>query len=189
MQQSWRTDRDKLTFISCLTTPDKGEIEPRIADSADRMIGDVNLFLVEDDNEEDDDDQNDTDTVSDNHQVQQLIGEIEIMIARKDLQRRGYGRATLSTFLWYVFSRSKEILDEYAGQADAACLRYLRVKIGSENARSISLFESVGFFKVTEQPNYFGELELRLKVTERAYETLRDAKGFEVPESTLYDLQ
>lgn len=36
----------------------------------------------------------------------------------------------------------------------------LKVKIGSKNDKSIRLFESIGFVKVAEKPNYFGELEL-----------------------------
>jgi L-amino acid N-acyltransferase YncA len=44
-------------------------------------------------------------------------------------------------------------------------LEYLRVKISSGNARSIRLFESVGFQKVSEAPNYFGEVELRMPVS------------------------
>ena len=39
-------------------------------------------------------------------------------------------------------------------------MSYLRVKIGKENGRSIGLFESVGFVKVSETPSYFGEFEL-----------------------------
>ncbi|KAI5293156.1 hypothetical protein KEM52_005786 [Ascosphaera acerosa] len=38
---------------------------------------------------------------------------------------------------------------------------HLCVKIGGSNAGSIRLFESLGFRKVTDLPNVFGELELR----------------------------
>jgi hypothetical protein len=39
-------------------------------------------------------------------------------------------------------------------------LLQLKVKIGSKNEESIKLFESIGFLKVEEGPNYFGEFEL-----------------------------
>ena len=46
MQQSWRNDHDKLTFIACLPVPgDDKEVLAGAHDSPDRMIGDVNLFL------------------------------------------------------------------------------------------------------------------------------------------------
>jgi hypothetical protein len=46
MQQSWRNDHDKLTFIACLPLSDDAEkVVGGEYDSPDRMIGDVNLFL------------------------------------------------------------------------------------------------------------------------------------------------
>jgi hypothetical protein len=39
-------------------------------------------------------------------------------------------------------------------------LLQLKVKVGSKNEKSIRLFESIGFIKVAEGPNYFGEFEL-----------------------------
>lgn len=45
MQQSWRDDHDKLTFIACLPSSDDEELVAGICDAPDRMVGDVNLFL------------------------------------------------------------------------------------------------------------------------------------------------
>ena len=42
-------------------------------------------------------------------------------------------------------------------------LLQLKVKIGSKNEKSIKLFQSIGFIKVEEGPNYFGEFELVLE--------------------------
>lgn len=39
-------------------------------------------------------------------------------------------------------------------------LLQLKVKIGSKNEKSIRLFEGIGFVKVEEGENYFGEIEL-----------------------------
>jgi hypothetical protein len=46
MQQSWRLDHDKLTFIACIPSADEAEkVVSGREDAPNRMIGDVNLFL------------------------------------------------------------------------------------------------------------------------------------------------
>ena len=162
MQRSWRTDRDKLTFIICLTLPSGHSIKPVQAgdyDSTDRMIGDINLFLFPENSDDDETDGNEFSPPAN------VIGEIELMIARKDLHRQGYGRAALLTFMSYVLSNWQQIAKEFIWDCRAGCkmpeLSYLRVKINQSNQRSISLFESVGFKPVGGGPNYFGEVELR----------------------------
>lgn len=93
------------------------------------------------------------------------------MIARRTHQNRGLGRSVLLTFLWYITSSLDAITREYhavhggASGKSASELKYLRVKIDAENARSIRLFESAGFVRVSETPNYFGELEFRRVVS------------------------
>jgi RimJ/RimL family protein N-acetyltransferase len=158
MQKSWRLDYDKLTFIATLPasalqhspTSEVVAVSP-IPDEIDRMIGDVNLFLVEDEEDE-------------ARERSSIIGEVEIMIAREDLQGKGYGKAALLVFLWYIVRNQESIVQEYAKgvQLQAGLvLRHLRVKIDMNNTRSIKLFEGVGFRKISEKPNYFDELELR----------------------------
>ncbi|KAI9823648.1 MAG: hypothetical protein M1819_001161 [Sarea resinae] len=174
MQQSWRTDSDKLTFIACLpissSDASSRESESIVVaesdDAEDRMLGDINLFLTENDEEEEEKEKPSTSPT--------VVGELELMIASKPHQGHGYGRASLLSFLNYIVKHEGEILAEYSGQRarqgtdnPAANVpeyqfRYLRVKVGHENHRSINLFESVGFTKVKEEPNFFGELELRL---------------------------
>lgn len=76
MQQSWRQDNDKLTFIACLPpavtsanptssddnscrdrgqgqSRDQGSVKARQDDTPERMIGDINLFLTPYDASED----------------------------------------------------------------------------------------------------------------------------------------
>lgn len=184
MQQSWRNDPDKLTFISCL--PLSSRPVPKAAEGAnvrlthddapDRMLGDVNLFLKFED--EDGDDGGSDQAASGRHPP--VIGEVELMIAERDNQGQGFGRASLLCFLHYIVAHEEEILREFLrGHGDAngvqargdegrlqeelrdRSLAYLVVRIGVSNERSIALFESLGFRKVKEEPNYFGELELR----------------------------
>jgi GNAT superfamily N-acetyltransferase len=136
------------------------------------MLGDINLFLrVE---EEDEEDGTSPET--------KIIGEIELMIANKVHQRKGYGRAALLAFLRYVLENEGEILGEFMRAASAtlqgstgARFSALSVKIGKENEGSLALFESVGFCKVSEEPSYFGEFELRRRRSELSRESVDEA--------------
>ena len=119
------------------------------------MMGDINLFLTPADED-----------------PEGCIGELELMIAPTVFRRQGYGRAALLAFLNYVQRHLGEVLDEYrvgleqkenggsGGSGEKMRLLQLRVKIGSKNDKSIKLFQSVGFVKVGEGENYFGEVEL-----------------------------
>jgi RimJ/RimL family protein N-acetyltransferase len=181
MQRSWRTDNDKLTFIVCQSRESiKGSqlVKGGDDDRPDRMIGDINLFLFE---PEDDDDEElqVTETSS------ALVGEIELMIALKDLQRQGYGRAAWLAFTSYILDSWTKIAAEYSGTAGGTqrSLAYLRVKINQSNARSIALFKSIGFVQTAAGANYFGEVELRLQPSKSELQT---CKGWEEPQQFEY---
>jgi hypothetical protein len=158
MQRSWRTDADKLTFIICLPLEHSHQKPATIVagtpDSPQRMIGDINLFLSPADEDS-----------------EGLVGEIELMIAPVEARSKGYGRAALLAFLKFVGEYLGVILDEYRasvggvrnglkGEDGKMNLLQLRVKIGQQNETSIRLFQSTGFKKISEEPNYFGEVEL-----------------------------
>lgn len=176
MQKSWRTDIDKLTFIACL--PIAPIVDSAIEnvdnivvtsfslksgqhDTPERMIGDVNLFLSPPDDDEAPQDV--------------CTGELELMIATPQQRRKGLGRASILAFLIYISRYLDQILDEFSGMGEKWNGIQLRVKIGGENVKSIGLFESLGFQRVGEEINYFGEMELRFGAVLR-----RGVKGEEV---------
>jgi RimJ/RimL family protein N-acetyltransferase len=171
MQQSWREDPDKLTFIICYPGENLGQTTAVTAgtyDSANAMMGDVNMFisLSED---------------STRHEPL-VIGELELMIAEKAHQRKGSGRAALLSFVMYVLHNEVAILRQFwrdrDGQSPPSRFAYVAAKIGKENGRSLALFESLGFKRTSEEPNYWGEYELRNdKLTRQAIELLMARHG------------
>ncbi|PGH15661.1 hypothetical protein AJ79_02255 [Helicocarpus griseus UAMH5409] len=190
MQTSWRTDADKLTFIVCLPVHDTLSQSPTSIltdpsiDAPAAMLGDVNMFLRVDEEDEGEDGGNGaSDSI--------VVGEIELMIAEKAKQGRGFGRAALICFLKYISEHESEIVSGFVGSTlttsstgsvagvgrstggKAQNLAYLSAKIGADNVRSLALFESVGFKTVSEGPNVFGEVELRR-------ESLRGDEGREL---------
>ncbi|KAJ5035428.1 uncharacterized protein L3040_007896 [Drepanopeziza brunnea f. sp. 'multigermtubi'] len=213
MQKSWRSDGDKLTFIACLPLPSPppsaattittitslSPIQPGTFDGPAQMIGDVNLFL----SPADEDDDNDDD--------EGVIGELELMIAPTSRRRQGYGRAAILAFMQYITTHLSSILAEFGGgdgdededgqtttprrttrrsieRKPTTKLSQLKVKIGSKNEKSIALFESIGFVKVGEGPNYFGELELVFggSLEEGSIKALREKFGVDGYEEVAY---
>lgn len=176
MQESWRQDADKLTFIACTSFPTLSSVSELERQEVDAMVGDVNLFLSTCDDEEEESsdraDFQDADRKSLAAAPIEVVGEIELMVAKTNHQRQGYGRAILLVFLSYILRHQTEILQEYCSSQNfrsthtsihlPSCrFKYLRVRINESNSRSLALFESIGFTRISEQANYFGELELR----------------------------
>ena len=173
MQQSWRDDDKKCTFIVHATDTCNidNEKEFLVKRNLEGMVGDVNLFLSEmdDDDEEDETTQKESgDDASSNDTVCRIQAEIDIMIAEKDFQKKGLGRAATCTMLLY-------------GASILSIQRFF-CKINDDNVASIQLFKSLGFvqcdyaecFKQVELElrKPFGELEATLGV-HGSYETIR----------------
>ncbi|KAH9878339.1 hypothetical protein IAQ61_001610 [Plenodomus lingam] len=188
MQRSWREDGDKLTFIICVA-PGEGELSDAKGekskeeeciragryDTPESMVGDVNLFLVEE--EVDEFDERETDSSISQQQQQQhtshispsssppskpvnLTGELEIMIASPHHRGKGLGRFALLAFLSYILDNAGAIAGEFTQYKSTAntttssptsttpptpTLTSLRVKIAQDNTPSLHLFASLGF--------------------------------------------
>eukprot|EP01031_Cornospumella_fuschlensis_P031434 gene31434-37992_t len=125
MQCTWKNDDNKCTFIvlsiQSVSSPDFADNEVA------RMVGDVNLFLSRSDEDE-------------------IVGEVDIMIAEKDFHRTGCGREAVMLMMWYA-KRKLSVTSLFA-------------KINESNTSSRKLFESLGF----KEANYvaaFQEYEYR----------------------------
>ena len=159
MQRSWRTDNDKLTFIVCQSRESENvsqTVQGGQDDRPEHMIGDINLFLFEPEDEDEDEDDSGEQAPNSTKSSNALVGEIELMIARKDLHRQGYGRAALLSFTAYILATWTQIAAEYSNSSSEGhtprSLQYLRVKINQSNARSIALFQSIGFVQTAAEP-------------------------------------
>lgn len=209
-QVSWRAASDKLTFIICEPLPqDSGphssngdqqqqqqqldqhrRVDPNpargvllagAADEPRRMVGDVNLFLAP----WDDDDEAEALTHGRKGKKKKktwCAAEVDIMIADPKHRGKGFGRAAVATFLFFVSRHLEGILAEYAGTdvsgggsgsgsgsgnsngngGGGAMLRELVAKIHASNTGSIALFKSLGF-RQRGDVNYFGEIQMVLE--------------------------
>jgi len=137
MQESWRRDEDKLTFIILAREdpPTRDLLTPEDI-SCLQMIGDVNLFIKEGEpgNEE-------------GQIYAPKEGEVEIMIAESAYRCKGLAHAALSAFLRYAVT--------CVLPADLV----LVTRISVTNTPSIGLFKKLGF-EQTKAPNYFNEIEM-----------------------------
>lgn len=157
-QQSWRSARDKLTFIVCAprdvssADPPPGAVQAGVDDSEERMRGDINFFLYP---YEDDDD----DAAADKQGW--LTGEVDVMIAAKTHRGQGLGQAAVHALLVYLSRNLDGILREHATTADGmpGRLQGLMAKIKQSNEASRALFGKIGF-RQSGEVNYFGEVTM-----------------------------
>jgi Acetyltransferase (GNAT) domain len=158
MQQSWRDDPKKCTFIVHATqlmdgVEDKNVLH--VQDALPAMVGDVNLFLSEMEHSEGGETDNNNENLigevetTPSRQSSSLIqAEIDVMIAEMDFRGKQLGRAATCTMMLF-------------GATEMGIVRFF-CKINEDNEASINLFRSLGF----EQCNYaacFKQYELELK--------------------------
>jgi len=190
MQRSWREDDDKCTFIvldrktfedSSTKTPDRREIEA--------MIGDVNLFFIDEEEEEEESAEdeakthcrldghcdsasktavdNSTASTTDASSVNlssaatSITAEVELMIAEKAFRGHGRGKEAVSLLMHYGLTHLN--VDRFVA------------KIGSTNAISLNLFAKLGF-KRTKFNKIFDEVTLKADVKTSKSERLGKAK-------------
>ena len=162
MQQSWRDDPDKCTFIVLakeLCRLSNGNNSLDVTENLEAMLGDVNLFLseIEDDDETEaqvvqstvgeakEESQTSNDETKKAPEVQ---AEIDIMIAEKDFQGKGMGKAATCMMLLY-------------GATSLKVKRFF-CKINEDNEASLKLFKSIGFVQC-DYAACFKQVELELK--------------------------
>ncbi|KAG5928035.1 hypothetical protein E4U42_001381 [Claviceps africana] len=145
-QRSWRASHDKLTFIVCEApagAASSAVVRAGVADAEERMRGDVNLFIYEDE-------------LADAVDARGMLrGEMDVMIADRGHWRKGFGRAAVEGLLVYARRNLDRILEEYGG--DRASMAGLMAKIKEGNGGSRALFEGLGF-RQRGGVNYFGEV-------------------------------
>ncbi|KAG8926049.1 hypothetical protein FRC03_011146 [Tulasnella sp. 419] len=146
MQQKWRVDDDKLTFIVLARPPTSlpnNTQSPEMNENDIKdcpMIGDVNLFF----------NRNPLLPIEESP-GDELEVECEVMIAEPAYRRKGLALAALKLLLNYASSPSQPL---------KISPRHFLARISATNEPSISLFSKLGFVK-SKYVEVFDELELR----------------------------
>jgi len=175
MQRTWYEDPKKCTFIVHNVETISQDITNivsnfSISENLSGMVGDVNLFLSDIDDEENED----TTTSPNGEKLPRLQAEIDIMIAEKDFQKKGLGRAATCAMLLYGMKR--------LGIQRFFC------KINEDNTASLNLFKSLGFIQ-REYVECFQqyELDLLIPLTEAQLHVLESYGAYEEVSCQLCD--
>jgi RimJ/RimL family protein N-acetyltransferase len=172
MQQSWRDDPKKCTFIVHATEAfpldDDGSNSSEyfsVRDNLGGMIGDVNMFLSDMDEEEEEEElEGNNDGTTGTKYPKPLQAEIDIMIAEQSYRNKGLGRAATCSMLLY-------------GATMLGIHRFF-CKINEDNKGSIKLFESLGFLQCDYAACFKQvELELIIKPETQEVKELLEAHG------------
>ena len=146
MQQSWRNDDDKCTFILV----DKQNLVNDVANissveqqgisleqSVKHMCGDVNAFLSKLDDPDDPD-------------CGLTSAEMEIMIAEKSSRRKGIAQEAVQLLMEYIYENLN--------------VRRFVAKIGESNEGSLLLFQNKLHFQIHKHVKVFEEIHLKYPV-------------------------
>ncbi|KAG6855681.1 hypothetical protein H0H87_012155 [Tephrocybe sp. NHM501043] len=197
MQQKWRLDADKLTFIILSRESLSGDkllnlteipetvspTDPTI--SRLPMVGDVNMFLKGALPRETQVTKS-ADAQDDEELENEFEAEMEIMIAEPAFRRKRLALEALQLMLEYAtgfpsayFSENAERREQNLGQSKGLGVPPSRLvaRISDTNGPSIRLFEMLGF-SITRRVEVFEEVEMRFKASDhgRPLKYCSDAK-------------
>ncbi len=138
MQMNWLNDEDKLTFIVLSrdlyeSAHEKNETDREIYS----MVGDVNLFLSEDTEE--------------NHSQLEHLAELNVMIVDHANRNKGFGSESISLMMNYAKQNFKSIVKFIA-------------KIDETNMPSIRMFQNKFRFALISHSQVFKQVLLELKI-------------------------
>lgn len=138
MQESWRTDDKKCTFIVLQRSnlsrepPENGQVDDAfIADNVDAMVGDVNLFLSEEEEDEEEQEDSDEQPVKSQKENRPMQAELDIMVAEQSARGQGIGLEASCLMMVY-------------GSRQLGIRRFF-CKINQDNHSSLSLFQKLKF--------------------------------------------
>lgn len=146
MQQSWREDADKCTFI--VLDAEKWRAQPGTPEES-CMAGDVNLFLTD---------------LGDPG-----LGEIEVMIAEPSCRGRGFGtEAVLMMMSYGVTKLGLRNFEAKIGQANEPSIRMFR-KLHFDQVSVSSVFQEVTLRLTVSEPERQWLLQQTSHVQEKPY--------------------
>ena len=148
-QKSWRDDEGKMTFIVCDNAVLVAGPTPGAKAKKPKPVGDVNVFVLPRDDE----------------RPEELLGEIEVMIAEPDARRKGL--ATEAVCAMMLYARKTLKLDGFVA------------KIGEANATSLALFETKLKFSRVAYVDAFKEITLR--ATDETFSIAKKVVGADEP--------
>lgn len=167
MQESWRRDEAKCTFIALARELlDAADLDALVSEneacgmtakndfiqrSLPAMVGDVNLFLSEEENEDNRGCANNGTAASKASVIlPRMQAELDLMVARKDFRGKGVGREAATLMMQFG--------------ATKLSIRRFFCKIHESNVASLGLFRTKLGFSQCAYAACFREVELELKV-------------------------
>ncbi|XP_050079117.1 alpha/beta-tubulin-N-acetyltransferase 9 [Anopheles maculipalpis] len=135
MQQSWRNDEDKCTFLIL----DRERFE-QTKDEIEALVGDTNIFL-----------QSNTEAEDTDPTDRRLLGEIEIMIAEPSARGKRYGWE--ATLLMLVFGVERLHLRQYIAITKDTNERAIRMfeRMKFRETKRTPIFQEVSFGRPVEE--------------------------------------